>query len=160
MTDYFLDERRLRPGNAAAALITVEGSHYLLQMRDQKPEIFFPGHWGLFGGAMDEGESPEQSLRRELEEELGLTAASVRYFTEFVFDFGFSGSGRLIRQFFEVPIERTTLERLTLREGTHMRLFTPREILTSARVVPFDSFALWLHAARPALERGAQLALT
>jgi 8-oxo-dGTP pyrophosphatase MutT (NUDIX family) len=155
VTDYFLNERRLCPDNAVAALITVDDSNYLLQLRDQKPEIFYPGHWGLFGGAIDAGESPEQSIRRELKEELGLTAGDIRYFTEFEFDFAFSGHQRLIRRFFEVPLERFMLAHLTLGEGRKMKLFTAREILTSARVVPFDSFALWLHAARPGLERGA-----
>ena len=36
------------------------------------PEIFFPDHWGLFGGATEPGESDEQGLRRELMEELTL----------------------------------------------------------------------------------------
>jgi 8-oxo-dGTP pyrophosphatase MutT (NUDIX family) len=155
MTDYLLDEGRLRPASASAALITVEDTHYLMQLRDQKPGIFYPGHWGLFGGAIDPGESPEQSMQRELQEELGLSVTSVRYFTEFEFDFSFAGHGRLIRRFFEVPIERDILDRLTQREGETMRLFTAREILTIPRVVPFDSFALWLHAARQVLKAGA-----
>jgi len=149
--DYFLDEGRLSPANASAALITVDDANYLMQLRDQKPGIFYPGHWGLFGGAIEAEESPERSLQRELEEELGLTAGRVRYFTEFNFDFSFCGHGRLIRRFFEVPVERWTLDHLTLREGAKMKLFTAREILTSARIVPFDAFALWLHAARRAL---------
>lgn len=149
--DYFLDEGRLSPANASAALITVEDTNYLMQLRDQKPGIFYPGHWGLFGGAIEAGESPERSLQRELEEELGLTTSRVRYFTEFNFDFSFCGYGRLIRRFFEVPIERRTLDHLTLHEGAKMKIFTAREILTSTRIVPFDAFALWLHAARQVL---------
>lgn len=150
MTDFFLNEGRLRPGNAAVALIVVgDDERYLMQLRDQKPNIFYPGHWGLFGGAMDEGESPEVTLRRELEEELQLRVEDVRYFTEFAFDFDFSGFGRFNRQFFEVRVPDSALAGLVLGEGTEMRVFTAQDLLGGGpRVVPFDAFAIWLHAAR------------
>ena len=68
MTDYFPGgEGRLKPADAAVALIVVgHERRYLMQLRDQKSGIFYPGHWGLFGGATDPGESPEQTLEREL----------------------------------------------------------------------------------------------
>ena len=44
---------------------------YLLQLRDFKSSIIYPGHWGAFGGAMEEGESPETAICRELIEEIG-----------------------------------------------------------------------------------------
>lgn len=147
MTNYFFGgEGHLRPADAAVALITVGEGNYLMQLRDQKPGIFYPGHWGLFGGAIDPGESADQTLRRELEEELGLQVQAMRYFTEFSFDFSFSGLGRFARKFFEVPVDDAVVERLVLGEGSAMRICTAREILTELRVVPFDSFALWLHA--------------
>jgi 8-oxo-dGTP pyrophosphatase MutT (NUDIX family) len=147
MTDFFSGgEGRLRPANAAVALIVIDGENYLMQLRDQKSGIFYPDHWGLFGGAVDAGESPDQTLRRELEEELGLTVETVCYFTEFTFDFEFSRCGRLTRRFFEVPLERTAPSSLILREGAAMRIFSAREILTMERVVPYDAFAIWLHA--------------
>ena len=75
MADYFLGgEGQLTPGDAAVALIVLEDGRYLMQHRDQKPGIFYPGHWGLFGGAIDADETPEIALRRELEEELGLSS--------------------------------------------------------------------------------------
>src|ERR1700681_2854286 len=100
MTDFFLDEVRLQPANAAVALIVVgENERYLMQLRDQKPGIFYPGHWGLFGGALDPGETPEMAIRRELREELGLEIGPARYFTEFLFDV--LGHGHILRRFFE-----------------------------------------------------------
>jgi 8-oxo-dGTP pyrophosphatase MutT (NUDIX family) len=149
MTDFFLDEVRLRPSNAAVALIVVgENERYLMQLRDQKPGIFYPGHWGLFGGAMDPGESPETTLRRELEEELRLSVNEMRYFTEFEFDFAFCGLGRFMRRLYEVRVPESSLRGLVLGEGSDMRAFTARELLNGPRVVPFDAFAIWLHAAR------------
>jgi 8-oxo-dGTP pyrophosphatase MutT (NUDIX family) len=142
--DYFLGgEGALKPARAAAALIVVD-HRYLLQLRDQKPGLFYPGHWGLFGGACDPGEAPDDALRRELHEELGLSISSPRHVTDFTFAFGRFGT--VARHFFEVSIPFSVFTDLVLGEGSGMRLFKAAEILNLPRVVPYDSFALWLHA--------------
>jgi 8-oxo-dGTP pyrophosphatase MutT (NUDIX family) len=144
MIDYFCKEGALTPGDAVAALIVLDDGRYLMQLRDQKPGIFYPGHWGLFGGALDPGESVEAALTRELEEELGLEGASGRYVTDLTFAFGHFG--RIVRHFYEVRIPAAELSRLTIREGREMRPFAAHDILTQPRVVAYDSFAIWMHA--------------
>ena len=42
--------RSPRPHDAVAALLVHEDGSYIMQLRDSKPEIFYPGHWGCFGG--------------------------------------------------------------------------------------------------------------
>ena len=39
---------------------------YLMQLRDDNPSIVFPGHWGLFGGTIEIGESTCEAASREL----------------------------------------------------------------------------------------------
>ena len=142
--DYFMGgEGSLKPSRAAAALIVVE-RQYLLQLRDQLPGIYYPGHWGLFGGACEGSETPEDALHREMQEELGLAVSKVRHVTDFTFTFG--NSGAITRHYFEVPIAASQLDSLVLGEGSGMRTFPATEILNMPRVVPYDSFALWLHA--------------
>ena len=47
----FVDARsRLSVGDASAAIIILEDGRYLLQLRDDIELIWYPGHWGCFGG--------------------------------------------------------------------------------------------------------------
>lgn len=138
--------QNLRFSDAVAALIVIqEDGRYLMQLRDDKPGIFYPAHWGLFGGAVDEGEQPEQALHRELAEELNLKAKSITYFTELQFDVGRFDQGKKWRRFYEVSISVKDLPNLQLGEGTRMEAFTVDQLLVSQPVVPYDSFAIWLH---------------
>jgi 8-oxo-dGTP pyrophosphatase MutT (NUDIX family) len=152
MTDFFLGrEETLAPANAAVALITVGHGRYLMQLRDQKPGIFYPGHWGVFGGAIDMGETPEQALSRELQEELGLATSLVRYFTAFTIDFSYAGLGPVERHYYEAQIGDPDLARLRLGEGREMRVFSATELLSMPRVVPYDSLAIWMHVTRDSI---------
>jgi len=49
-----------------AVFLRANNSSYLLQLRDDKPSVEFPGHWGLFGGTIENGESPCEAASREL----------------------------------------------------------------------------------------------
>src|SRR6266481_4009549 len=82
----FLGSRAtLRPAHAVAALLQLSDDRYVMQLRDSNPAIFYPDHWGCFGGAVDAGEAPVAALVRELREELqvAVAPADVCRFTEF-----------------------------------------------------------------------------
>lgn len=49
----------------------------LMQLRDDKEGIAFPGKWGFFGGGIEPGESPEEAALRELAEEIGYHATTL-----------------------------------------------------------------------------------
>lgn len=132
-------------GDAVCALIILEDGRYLMQLRDQKADIFYPGHWGLFGGAVDRGEEPLEALYRELREELHLKVQTAQLFAQFDFDLTPMGLKRIYRMCYEVPLNYAELDRLVVLEGLKMQTFTPYEALQLPRVVPYDAFALWLH---------------
>jgi mutator protein MutT len=50
-------------------IVDAEG-RFLLQLRDDKPEIVNPNKWGSFGGVLEPYETPEEGFLRELDEEL------------------------------------------------------------------------------------------
>src|SRR5438132_6582598 len=52
---------------------------FLFFQRDDIPDIPFPGMVDLIGGHIDEGEKPEDAMRRELAEELVDTATDKPY---------------------------------------------------------------------------------
>ena len=63
--------------SAVKALIYDKQGRILLQLRDNKPEVLEPNRWGFFGGMVEAGETLEEALTRELEEELGNHVGSI-----------------------------------------------------------------------------------
>ena len=152
---FLTDKRPLRSDDAAAAIVVTEDGRYLLQLRDDIPGIFYPGHWGCFGGAIGRGETPLQALRRELAEELEFSSDAGEEFVSFDFDLTRIGQGRKFRAYFEFVVSAERIARFVLHEGAAMRTFTADELFALSNVTPYDSFALWLHVARSRLVCGA-----
>jgi 8-oxo-dGTP diphosphatase len=59
---------------AAGVFLLTPDRRLILQLRDNKPEIHYPGMITAFGGGAEPGETPEQCALRELAEETGLRA--------------------------------------------------------------------------------------
>jgi 8-oxo-dGTP pyrophosphatase MutT (NUDIX family) len=139
---------RLLASDAVAAILLLEDGRYVLQLRDETDGIFYPGHWGCFGGAVDLGEAPAEALRRELKEELEFEARAFEEFTRFDFDFSRLGQKRVFRIYYEVPVTASAYSSMVLHEGAEVRAFTGTEILEEPRVTPYDAFAIFLHYRR------------
>jgi mutator protein MutT len=133
------------PLGAAAAIIVTEDRRFLLQLRDDKPGIWFPASWSLFGGAIEPGESPGEAVCRELKEEIGLVPREVRYFTQVAWDFAAWGLGIKLRYTFEVKVSHEEVDKLVLYEGQDFRLFTATEVLNEPHLTPYDSHALRMY---------------
>lgn len=133
----------LVPGDAVCAIVRRGDGRVLLQLRDDKPEIFYPGHWGLFGGAVEPGEAPGDALRRELLEELGVRIGDFRWLARFDFDLSGLGTRTIWRMFYEVHLDDDQVNRLVLGEGREVRAFTREEALALLPIAPYDAFALW-----------------
>lgn len=67
--------------NASFAMIFWEDK-ILLFHRDDIPTIPAPDHWQLPGGGAEEGETPLETLKRELEEEVSYVPKDIRFITK------------------------------------------------------------------------------
>jgi 8-oxo-dGTP pyrophosphatase MutT (NUDIX family) len=147
--DYFVTAKSaLRPSNAVAALLLLEDGRYIMQLRDAIPDIFYPDHWGCFGGAVGAGETSLAALHRELEEELEYTPDSAEEFTRFEFDFSKVGQPKVYRVYFEISVPAAAFRRFALHEGAAFEAVTGRALLTRRKVTPYDAFAIWMHMSR------------
>ncbi len=152
-TTFLRSDDPLPTQDAVAAILLVDGDRYLMQLRDDFPHIFYPDHWGLFGGAVEPGEEPLQALHRELAEELSLPPLPAQYFTRFDFDLTTLGVNSIYRMIFIIHLNESQVGTLRLGEGAEMKAFEAEELLAHERLVPYDSFAVWLHSQSHRLRR-------
>lgn len=155
ISDIFLNARPpLSPKNAVAAIIINEDNQVLLQLRDDKEEIFFPNHWGCFGGAIDGDETPYAALVREISEELGLAfdVNAIETFIKITFNAKPSAKNTVDRHFFLVRTDTAGIKGMQLQEGSDMRFFTWEEAMRLANISPYDKFGLWLYFNQARLE--------
>jgi 8-oxo-dGTP pyrophosphatase MutT (NUDIX family) len=146
----------LTGSDAAAAIIQLEDGRYLMQHRDATPAIWYPDHWGCFGGAVQDGEDPLDALRREIYEELEFKFGEAAYFTRLDFDLTELRMGRYYRIYYVVGMTLAELGRLVLHEGKDVQAFAGEAVLNTLRVTPYDAFALFLYHKRNRLGPAAR----
>lgn len=106
-----------------------QGCRLLFQLRDNKPNISHPNHWGLFGGTIDVGETPDKAIKREIEEELCWKPPEPKYLLTWE-----ETERACTTYIFGVPLTVRTDE-LILTEGQAFGLFRFEE-LTQLLLVP------------------------
>lgn len=120
--------------NPVAICLLYRENKLLMQLRDNIPTILYPGLWGLFGGHIEAGETPEVAVVREIAEEI-------------VYDlpgdfqqFGIYSDELVHRHIFHARLT-VPIEQLTLQEGSDLRLLTISEIKSGQAYSPKASAA-------------------
>ena len=107
------------------ALLVDTNGKLIAQQRDDKPEITNPGMVSLFGGTSHEGESPIETLRRELQEELELEVSSNNLLLQTVKHENGTNVACSI-----YIITGVDAEKLKLHEGAGFAVGTPEDLLS------------------------------
>jgi 8-oxo-dGTP diphosphatase len=109
----------------AAIIFENDNKEILLYLRDNKPGIPFPDHWDLIGGHIEEGETPEEALVREVREELDIELKEYTFYKRYECLTGDAYEN--IKYIYSGKINQT-IEEITLLEGVLPRFFTREEI--------------------------------
>lgn len=118
---------------AGAMLINAAGD-ILLQHRDDFPHIAFPNKWSLFGGHVEEGETPEQAVKREIAEEIGYKLEHYQLFTLIY-------RPTTVAHIYLAPIDKSCAE-LSLNEGQDFGFFALEQALDTLDLTPFVRTAI------------------
>lgn len=111
----------------AAIIFENDRGDLLLYKRDNKPGIPFPLHWDLIGGHIEEGETPEEALVREVKEELGYDLKEYAFFRKYEC---LAGDAYPNIKYIYTGKINIPPDEITLYEGDHARYFSPAETQT------------------------------
>jgi 8-oxo-dGTP diphosphatase len=109
----------------AAIILENDMGEFLLYLRDNKPGIPFPDHWDLIGGHVEDGETPDEALVREVKEELGIELKDYSYYKTFEC---LSGDAYPNIKYIYTGKINTPIEEITLFEGVRAEYFSTEDI--------------------------------
>ncbi|GFO54032.1 hypothetical protein GMSM_10390 [Geomonas sp. Red276] len=133
---------------AGTSIIFVDDrDRVLLLLRDDRPDIRYPNRWDIPGGRGEEGETPEETIVREMKEEIGLELTGAELFE---------------RREFPDRIEYTFWKRanlvigeIDLMEGQKLRWFTREEAAATELAFGFNPTIDRFFQALPSMSRAA-----
>ena len=114
---------------------------YLLQLRDNKKNIYFPGFWGLFGGLLNKKEKFIKAIVREIKEETNLKVRITR--KVILNNFTIFGSKKIRKRiYYECKI--IGKKNIILKEGRKYKFFYYNQ-MSKLNIVPLDLAAIKYH---------------
>lgn len=102
----------------------------LLYLRDDKENLSYPNQWAILGGEVEENETPEQTIKREMKEEIEFDPDPIFKFREYDTK---HGRHILFYTFADLNIDETPLH-----EGQKIDYFSWDEIQKMNNIIHFD----------------------
>lgn len=106
-------------GKGTSIIFVNDKREILLLLRDNIPTIPYPNMWDLPGGHIEKGETPEECIKREMQEEMGLDLTGFRLFLKTRF------SNRIEYVYWKK--ENLSIPDIVLTEGQCLKWFTEKE---------------------------------
>jgi len=104
------------------ALIVFYDRNWNILLQNRKGISKYGEEWGYFGGGIEEGETPEETLIRETKEELGYNLKKYEYIGKVITK---DKRGTIERYVFISPLPK--MNELRQKEGADMQLFSLEE---------------------------------
>ena len=121
--------------------IIIVKNNYLLQLRDNKKNIYYPNFWGIFGGHVEKTETYHKALEREIKEETNLTVRVSRMILSVNFKMiGLKKKHNIV--YYECKISEK--RKIILTEGRKYKFFSFNQI-KKLNIVPMDFAAINSH---------------
>jgi len=98
--------------SSSSGVFIVFEKKLLLFHRDDIPDISYPDTWDLIGGMHEPGESAEEALKREIEEEVSYVPRNVIYLGKWHWD-----EGGTDEHIFWSQVERDEVDKFVKGEG-------------------------------------------
>lgn len=110
--------------NGAGIIIYNDKNQVLLQLRNNNHNIKYPNSWVLFGGAINPGEVPEQAIKREIYEEIGIILRNISFFKNYVY----IDEDEVHKQYIFKLQSNLDLNKIILKEGADLKFFSKKEL--------------------------------
>lgn len=105
-----------------------------LQRRDKDAKRL-PDYFGFFGGGAENDETPEETIHREIKEELDFTSTEFKYFKKYEFE----GS---IKDVFTLEVGNDFESTVTILEGQYGKWFSKEDIANEPKLIEDDKLVL------------------
>lgn len=105
-----------------------------LQKRDRNKKRL-PDYFGFFGGGAENNENPEQTLKREIMEEMNFTPRGYEHRGQYNFE-------RTIMDIFVLEVSDDFESKIQVNEGEYGRYFTKEEISSEPKLIEDDKAVL------------------
>jgi 8-oxo-dGTP diphosphatase len=127
----------------------IVGGRLLTVLRDDIAGIAWPGWWDLPGGGREAAETPQETVLREIREEVGLVIAPG--LLEWGRAFRSDAPAETVSWFFGIRLDAGREAEIVLGdEGQEWRLVDVGEFLDNPRAIPFlkERLQIWLQETR------------
>ena len=110
-----------------ALMAFLDRNNRILLQHRSKDKKFYPDYWSFFGGSIEEGETPEKAVKREIKEELGIELKDFKFFRKYVSE---ESIGLIEKNIFIgfLNWDLETLKNQQNEEGQNLKLFSIDDI--------------------------------